>query len=113
MKRKLFLSIFLCFAGLWYSSLIVHADSFNGQTPVGVGFVDEKDKKKEDEKKQEKTGGEMFPGTGGNSSDQSLWSKLLPRTGEEMKMGISVLGVLLFSGTLLFYVKRHRREQEK
>lgn len=52
MKRKLFLSLLLCFAGLWYSSLIVHADSFNGQTPVGVGFVDEKEKNEVDKKQE-------------------------------------------------------------
>jgi LPXTG-motif cell wall-anchored protein len=109
MKRKLFLSLLLCFTGLWYSSLIVHADSFNGQTPVGVGFVDEKEKKEEEKKKEID---KALPTTGNYSNGQTFGSKWLPRTGDEMKMGISILGVVLFSGTLLFYLKQNRRKQK-
>lgn len=112
MKRKLFLSILLCFAGLWYSSLIVHADSFNGQTPVGVGFVDEKERKAEEEKEKAREADKTLPATGNHSSDQSFGARLLPRTGEKMKMGISILGVVLFSGALFIYLKRNRRDRE-
>lgn len=114
MKRKIFLSVLLCFVWVLCSSHIVQADSFNGRTPVGVGFVDEEEKKKEDDKEKEKReeSNRVIPVSENGSGGQFFGSKLLPQTGEEMKMGISILGVLLFSGSLFIYLKRRRRDRE-